>query len=223
MKNMKKSFLLFLLGTLFMASAFTQSRPLRGSGKLVTREFAVKGFDKIRLADLNGDILVEVGQPFAVSVTIDDNLEELLDVAVENGKLIVKLKKNERNRMYIENTGIKIRISLPEISVLEHEGNTDLFVKGIVGRYFRLQQSGNGDVELSGSIDQADIVHSGNGDIEASRFLIKAAELKKDGNGDATVNVAETLKVAASGNGDVTNKGKALYTVVSKTGNGDLK
>lgn len=223
MKNMKKSFLLLLLGTLFMTSAFTQSRPLRGSGKLVTREFAVKGFDKIRLADLNGDILVEVGQPFAVSVTIDDNLEELLEVAVENGKLTVKLKKNERNRMYIENTGIKIRISLPEISVLEHEGNTDLFVKGIVGRYFRLQQSGNGDVELSGSIDQADIVHSGNGDIEASRFLIKAAELKKDGNGDAAVNVSETFKVAVSGNGDVTNKGKALYTVVSKTGNGDLK
>jgi Putative auto-transporter adhesin, head GIN domain len=203
-------------------NAHSQRRPLRGSGKVITQTYSYKDFDKIQLKDLNGEINIEVGKPFAISISIDDNLANLLGVSVINGKLTVELKDNERNRMYIEDTHIKINISLPEISVLQHNGNSNLMVIGISGRYFRLENSGNGDIKLNGSIDAWDLSKTGNGDLTAVDFIVKKATINSSGNGDAKINVTEKLVVTISGNGDLVNKGQANFEVLSKTGNGEL-
>lgn len=207
---------------LTVSVGLAQRGPLTGSGKTVTRLFDYKDFDKLSLKDLQGEIEVEIGKPFSISVTIDDNLEPLLQVKSEGGVLTVELKGNKNNTMYIEDTHIKVRISLPEISVLEHRGNTDAAVMGIVGRYFRLQNDGNGDVLIKGSIDELDISNIGNGQVNAGNLQAKTAKITKRGNGDVTVNVSSQLKVVASGNGDIINRGNADFHVSGKSGNGDL-
>ncbi len=116
-----------------------------------------------------------------------------------------------------------MRISLPEISVLEHRGNNQLVVNGIIGRYFRLEKNGNGDVQLNGSIDHLDIKKSGNGNVNATNVIAQEANVISSGNGDVTVNAGKVFRANGSGNGDIKNTGSALAnTESSKSGNGDI-
>lgn len=209
---------------LTLTSTFANAQ-LKGSGKIITKNYDYKNFDKLTLEDLDGKIEVEIGKTWSISVTIDDNLENLLNFSenVSENELKIQFKGNKNNQMYIENTNLKIKITMPEASVIKNTGNCDLLVKNIVGRYFRLENTGNGDSKISGTIDVLDIVKTGNGDVIAENLLAKKANLKSTGNGNLIANISEELTAKLNGNGDIINKGKAKFDSNSKmSGNGKL-
>ena len=118
-----------------LASLMTHAQ-LRGSGITVQKTFAYKSFDKINFENLNGKLEVEIGMPFSISVIIDDNLESLLQVE-ENASeniLTVRFKDNKNNNKYIENTHFKIKITLPEASVIKNTGNSNVIVNNVIGK-----------------------------------------------------------------------------------------
>ena len=215
---------LIIAVVLTLTSTFANAQ-LKGSGKTATKTYDYKNFDKVSFENLDGKIEVEIGKPWSITVTIDDNLEPLL-IFTENKsekELKVQFKGNKNNQMYIENTNFKIKITMPEASVIKNTGNSDLVVKNIIGRYFRLENTGNGDSKISGTIDSLDINKTGNGDVNAENLMVKKATLKSTGNGDLIVNVSEELSAKLTGNGDIINKGKAKFDANSKkSGNGDL-
>jgi hypothetical protein len=215
---------LIIAVVLTLTSTFANAQ-LKGSGKTVTKTYDYKNFDKVNFENLDGKIEVEIGKPWSITVTIDDNLEPLL-IFTENKsekELKVQFKGNKYNQMYIENTNFKIKITMPEASVIKNTGNSDLVVKNIIGRYFRLENTGNGDSKISGTIDSLDINKTGNGDVNAENLIATIATLKSTGNGDLIVNVSEELSAKLTGNGDIINKGKAKFDANSKKmGNGDL-
>jgi hypothetical protein len=217
---MKKIFFAIVL----IITSFANAQ-LKGSGKIVTKTFDYKNFDKVYFEDLDGKIEVEIGKPWSVLITIDDNLESLLHLSenVSENELKIQFKGNKDNQMYVKNTNLKIKITMPEASVIKNSGNSNLSVQNISGRYFKLENTGNGDSNVSGTIDILDIIKIGNGNVDASNLNVKKAELKSTGNGDLTVNVSETLSARLTGNGDIINKGKANFDSGSKkSGNGDL-
>jgi hypothetical protein len=209
---------------LTLTSTFANAQ-LKGSGKISTKTYNYKNFDKVNFENLDGKIEVEIGKPWSITVTIDDNLENLLTFT-ENpseNELKVQFRGNKNNQMYIENTNFKIKITMPDASVIKNTGNSDLIVKSVFGRYFRLENTGNGDSKISGTIDSLDINKTGNGDVNAENLIAKKATLKSTGNGDLIVNVTEELSAKLTGNGDIINKGKAKFDSNSKkSGNGDL-
>ena len=209
---------------LTLTSTFANAQ-LKGSGKIITKNFDYKNFDKLTLEDLDGKIDVEIGKTWSISVTIDDNLESLLSFSenVSENELKIQFKGNKNNKMYVEDTNFKIKITMPEVSVIRNTGNSDLTVKNIFGRYFRLENTGNGESKISGSIDVLDIVKTGNGDVNAENLVAKKADLKSTGNGNLIANVSDELTAKLTGNGDIINKGKAKFDSKSKkSGNGEL-
>ncbi len=207
-----------------LSSIFANAQ-LKGSGKTITKKYDYKNFDKVCFENLDGKIEVEIGKPWSISVTIDDNLEPLLTFTENPSEyeLKVQFKGNKNNQMYIENTNFKIKITMPEASVIKNTGNSDLIVKSIFGRYFRLENTGNGDSKIIGTIESLDVNKTGNGDVNAENLKAKKATLKSTGNGDLIVNVSEELSAKLTGNGDIINKGKAKFDANSKkSGNGDL-
>lgn len=217
---MKKIFFAIVL----IITSFANAQ-LKGSGKIITKTFDYKNFDKVYFEDLDGKIEVEIGKPWSILITIDDNLESLLHLSenVSENELKIQFKGNKDNQMYVENTNLKIKITMPEASVIKNSGNSNLSVQNISGRYFKLENTGNGDSNVSGTIDVLDINKIGNGDVDASNLNVKKAELKSTGNGDLNVNVSETLSARLTGNGDIINTGKANFDSGSKkSGNGDL-
>ena len=112
---------------------------------------------------------------------------------------------------------------MPEASVIKNVGNSDLSVINIFGGYFRLENTGNGESKISGTIDFLDIVKTGNGDVNGGNLIATKADLKSTGNGNLTANVTKELTAKLTGNGDNINKGKAKFDSNSKkSGNGDL-
>lgn len=210
----------FLLITL---GGFAQNRPLKGSGKTVTQTFAFSNFDKIDFNDLDGKIEVEIGKPFSISVTIDDNLQPLLSVSENNGVLKLALKGNRDNRMYIEETNIVVKISMPEISVLEHKGNTTLTIAGIIGRYLRIENFGNGNILAKGSIDELEIICRSNGTVRAEALPAKKINARVSGNGNVFINTVNTFLGKVSGNGNIINRGTGKQDAASSSsGNGKI-
>ncbi len=220
--------LLIIIAVLSMVCCYTQAQrgPLRGTGKLITKTFDLRDFDKLDLEDLDGKIEVEIGKLFSISVEIDENLEPLLEVRKESqeGVLTIGLRGNQNNKMYIENTRIKVKVTMPEASVIQHQGNSNLHVMGIVGRYFRLENSGNGSVTLQGNIDDLDIKKNGNGEVKAQGLVAKTAKVKSYGNGNVRVNSQISLTAHGSGNNSVMQFGPGkIETISGIMGNGEVR
>jgi Putative auto-transporter adhesin, head GIN domain len=228
---------------LVLTTFFCHSQ-INGSGKISTKNYDYKNFDKVYFEDVVGNIEVEIGKTWSVAIAIDDNLESLLQFTENPSEheLKIQFKDNRKNRMYIENTNTTIKITMPEASVIKNTGNSDIIINNIIERYFRLENTGNGnvilsgstdqlDIEktgngnviLSGSTDQLDIEKTGNGDVISEKLLVKKAKVKSTGNGNVVVNVSKELTGKLSGNGDIINKGDAKFDSNSKkSGNGKL-
>ena len=223
---MKKQFLIIALFSLICTFTQAQKGPLRGSGKIVQKSFDFKGFDKISFEDFDGSIEVEIGKTFSIKVEIDENLEPLL-FAVNNESeniLTLGLKNNYNGKLYLEDTRIKIKVTMPEASVILHRGNTNVKITGIVGRYFRLENSGNGNVSLEGNIDELDIKKTGNGEIRAKNLVAKMAKVKSYGNGNVAINAQISLSAFGSGNCSVMQFGQGKIDPMSGiVGNGEVR
>lgn len=223
---MKKLALIILSIIVSVIVAEAQKGPLRGSGRLVSKSFDFKDFDKVSFEDFDGKIEVEIGKPFSIHVTIDDNLEPLLRVEKDGAENHLKLwlENNKNGRLYLEDTNIKIKVSLPESSVISHRGNSDMKIWGIVGRYFRLEHTGNGNIVLEGQIDELDIKKSGNGDVNAKKLMTKVAKVKSYGNGDVAINSMISLHASGAGNGNILQFGQGKIEAMSGImGNGEVR
>lgn len=209
----------------FLLAALLANAQVKGSGKTITKTYDFKNFDKVYFENLAGKLEVEIGKPFSISVTLDDNLIDIFSITENRAEyeLTLSFKDNWNNKKYIENTNCKIKITMPEASVIKNIGNSNLNITNVIGRYFRIENTGNGDTKISGSTDSLDIVKSGNGNIAGEKLIAKKADIKNSGNGDVIVNVSEKLTAQLNGNGNVENKGKAQFDSNStKTGNGDF-
>lgn len=221
-----KKLLIIILFSLINLPSQAQKGPLRGMGKVLTRSFDIQNFDKIQFEDFDGNIEVEIGKPFSIKVEIDENLEPRLEVQKQDseGLLSIRLSGNTNGKLYLEDTHIKIKVTMPEASVIQHRGNTNLQVIGIVGRYFRLENNGNGDVMLQGSIDELDIKKTGNGNVKAKTLVAKTAKVKSYGNGNVLVNSQISLTAHGTGNNSVIQFGQGKIDPMSGIiGNGEVK
>ena len=198
---------------------------LKGSGKTITKSFQYDDFDKLFLEDINGKIEVSVGTSWSILITIDDNLMPLLNIEYNPNEknLKIQFKGNQNNKLYLEDTNVKIKITMPTVSIISNKGNNQLVVKNVTGSCFKLENMGNGDVQLHGTTNFLEITKTGNGDVFAAHIFTKKAVVKSFGNGDTFVNVSEELTGVLSGNGDIINTGEAVFSENSKkSGNGKL-
>jgi hypothetical protein len=223
---MKKLILIIAIFNLFCTAVFAQKSPLKGTGKLISRTFDIKDFDKVSFEDFDGKIEVEIGKPYSIKVEIDENLEPRLEVKKDDAEnqLTIRLAGNLNGKLYLEDTRIKIKVTMPEASVIQHRGNTNVHILGILGRYFRLENDGNGDVSLQGNIDELDIKKSGNGNVNAQKLIAKTAKVKSYGNGNVSVNSQISLVAHGTGNNSVMQFGVGKIDPMSGIiGNGEVR
>jgi Putative auto-transporter adhesin, head GIN domain len=222
-KEMKKTIAKLVFLYLLFAHGNVNAQ-LFGKGKILIREFDIIDFTKLSIEDFDGSIEVEIGKPYAITVTIDENLEPRLLVSKKENTLTIKLEGNYNGKLYLEKTHIKIKVSMPTATDIFHRGNTVLHVAGVSGRYFSIENKGNGDAKFEGEAEKLEIKKTGNGNVNASKIVTKMAKVNASGNGNVTVNASISLMAHGVGNGNIIQVGKGKIDPMSGVvGNGEVK
>lgn len=214
-----------ILLLMLMLTSLLSLAQLKGSGTTISKTYNYKDFNQIKFDDLDGKIEVEIGKPYAINITIDDNLAPLLVVEENKKENLLKFffKGNTNNKRYIEDTRISIKICMPSVEAIHHNGNSELTVTGISGNTFEFENNGNAVSKLYGSATLLTIRNSSNGNVYAEQLIAVEASIVCTGNGNVNANVFNQITAKASGNCSIRNKGKAKFDQNStKRGNARL-
>lgn len=204
--------------SVFILALFFVSQITKAQSDLKTYEF--KDFDKVQIENINGEVEIEIGKSFSITVTGKDNAQEHVKINKSEDKLLVKLdskfESDWKNRKVA-----KVKIVMPEISKLFNFSNADVSVLNFIGRYLGIENKGNGNLTIAGSlVDQIEIKNNGNGNVETKNIIAKKVDISKSGNGDVNIRTDNDFNVEMAGNGDIVNygKGKAIINKQSGTG-----
>lgn len=214
-----KHLVLFLLVFLLFGCALpgvvvgpTQS--IGGSGKPVTREFTLDNFDQVQVSNaFKADI--RQGNSYSVVITVDDNLEQYLQVDKQGDRLRIGLKPG----VSIPRGRLEAKVTMPELVGVDGSGAASVTISGFEsGRALNAQVSGasslRGDIMagdltadvsgastlvLEGSGDNGNLDASGASTIDLSSFPLKDANVMASGASRVTVDARGRLNADASG------------------------
>ncbi|MDI9859375.1 GIN domain-containing protein [Flectobacillus roseus] len=209
---MKVKSLLLILGLFFVSHIATTQSDLKS--------YDFKDFDKVQIENVNGQVEIELGKSFRITVSGEGNAQEQIKITKSGDRLLVKLDSKFETD-WKKRKVTKVRIIMPEISKIYNFSNADVSVTNFIGRYVGVENRGNGNLSLAGSvIDYLQINNNGNGNIETKSIIAKKVDIYKSGNGDINIRTDNDFSVEMAGNGDIVNygKGKAMLKKQSGTG-----
>ncbi len=169
---------------------------VRGSGVLTTRTFDLDQFNHVTLEGV-GTARITIDESQFFEITTDENMYSLLDIGVNDGKLVV------RNKEEIRPSVLMLTIRTPYLRGIELAGNPTIEVPGISGDLFSIGIRGNGTVYVSGGVDHLDVNITGNGLVQAMDLVAIETEVAIEGAGDVEVQSTKRLVVNCRGSGNV--------------------
>lgn len=232
-------YLLYIILFIGCASCFVSCTSVSGVGALVMEDRDVSGFTKVEHA-ISGDVIIEPGAHFALSIEAQKNILDVLETTVDHGILKIRFKPNT---MITRHKKITVHISMPEIEGLTLTGSGDMQInQPFSAENIELKLTGSGNMKLSALATnnlEADLTGSGtirilsghaaaqeldirgSGSMDMENLESRKSDVDIAGSGDARLNVQEVLKVRITGSGNVYYSGKPrLESHI--TGSGDI-
>lgn len=235
---MKISATLTLIAVLFTAciSAGAQSRQ-------AADQFEVSEFTAIESSVIAN---IHIKQSPTVSVTAEgsEELLNLLDVRMDNDKLILTMEDRHLRRNKGRSEKLLISISTPTLTRLDFDGVGNIEIDGAfstpeltidsegVGnlRADRLEagsiyisSQGVGNTTLGGKTDKLEIKSEGVGNVNTTKLISRSAVVTSQGVGNVNCHASEYLKVRSEGIGNVTYYGNPADKELNKEGLGKIK
>lgn len=206
----KASFAVF--GSVLLLSVACSS--VSGSGRVVTKPVPVSSFSRILVSDVF-DVTVSTGQQDKVTLRVDDNLVDRLDVGVSNGTLRLGLKSGTS----VRNATLHANVGVVRLSGIEVSGSSKVHLSpGFTADSLEVTLSGaskiDGSLEcgsakvtlsgasnatLSGTAERLDIDASGASRLDVRNLQAVDVSVGLSGASQATVWAMRTLSARASG------------------------
>jgi hypothetical protein len=221
------------------AQAWPSWRSIEGNGRKTTQRREVPGsFDAISTRG-SIDARVRVGPAESVAVTIDENLQEYVNVRLEGSTLVI----DQRESLSFRGDG-HVDVTLPTLRAASTSGSSDMAIDGSSGgdldlatsgsgdirwrgeaRRLEVSTSGSGDAYLSGRAERLDASTSGSGDLEGADLTVAGdVEVSTSGSGDVEIAMAGgSLRASTSGSGDVVYRGEARAVHALASGSGEVR
>ncbi|MGP1602869.1 MAG: GIN domain-containing protein [Treponema sp.] len=174
------------------ANAFAKT--VKGNGVIETRNFDVRGFDRIHFA-LPTAMSVLQDSKYAFEFTADANVFDYIDVRVEDGVLTVNVTKGAR----IKSMKGKSVVFLPEIKEIEAAGSGDILLRG-KAENLKCSVSGSGGIQAFDlPAVNVDCTIAGSSSIEVNAQKILAAKIA--GAGSVLYRNTPEVRMNISGSG----------------------
>ena len=223
-----------LVGAVLLAGCWAG---MDGNGQRTEEVKALSGFTSVdNRTEL--DVSVERGDTFGVVVSIDEDLQELVELRVDGDTLRIDTSENIGEHV----PGPSVRVTMPSLLAANVDGSGNLDAFGFhESAPVRLHVSGSADLDYDGSAPtltatvrgsgnlhvrgttehlEADV--HGSGDLHAKDLIAASASLSVDGSGDLTATVNGPTDARVSGSGDIDLFGSPVLGNTSTRGSGDL-
>ncbi|MGJ8737304.1 head GIN domain-containing protein [Zobellia laminariae] len=214
---------------------------IRGNGNTVSIERSVGDYESIAISG-SFDIDLVSGSEGALIVKGEENLLEYIVTEVENGKLVIRVKKGVNLKPSIHKGGIHVQIPVESIDALSLSGSGDIvghttlktadFKTSMSGsgditldvdtETLSASMSGSGDMNVRGNTRDFKATISGSGDIKAFDLNADNVEATVSGSADIKVTANEKLKARVSGSGDINYRGNPKKVDTKTSGSGDI-
>jgi len=203
----------FLL--MFMASG---CGPLtQGSGLAKTEIRTVDAFQSVSVSG-SSDVDITVGPEQSVEITIDDNLLPLITSEVKNGQLKIGNEGRWSSRL-----GLKVKITVPELTSFAGSGSVDGRISGISSESFEGSISGSGLIIADGLVQQAKASIAGSGEIDFSKLSSQKSSADISGSGTIDIHAKETATASIAGSGTINVHGNPDKIAESIAGSGEVQ
>ncbi|MGE5601621.1 MAG: head GIN domain-containing protein [Nitrososphaerales archaeon] len=220
--------------------AFNPASVVTGSGRTTTQTYDFTGFTKVDIGSAFQTEITE-GESYSVSVTIDDNLVEYLDVRVDGDTLHIGLKPILS--LGFRNTTLEAKITMPDLAGLNLSGATRTHITGfsntksvstevsgasqlrgdITTGQMQLRASGASTVELTGATGPLDVEASGASTVRFDNFKSTDTQVRASGASNVTVNASGRLTGNASGASSISYVGSPASVQVDTSGASSVK
>jgi len=222
-----------LLAGILLALAFSlsacaaidlQIETLVGSGKIVTEERDVSGFDQILLAG-PGDLTITQGETESLTITADDNLMDYIQSTVDGSTLMLGVDVDDLSDVIttFNPTRLEYDLVVKDLSslnlagsgnasmdaldtgemILTVAGSGNITINNLTADRVETNLPGSGNVELSGSAPDQMVTIAGSGNYIASNLESNIAHVFIGGSGNVTVWASDDLDINIAGSGKV--------------------
>ncbi len=174
---------------------------------------AIAARDTQRVEDLEaesvmvyGPVEVEIsqGEPSLLLVRGNPSGQEQQPFFVQGGTLV--LGKSRQERPEADFSGVKFKLTLPELHSLDLQGSGDVYVKPFEVDDLSVALAGSGNIRLFALKGQSvNMTATGSGDIQLADLEAKSLEMTRAGSGDINLGqlAVKSVKASISGSGDI--------------------
>jgi ribosomal protein L31 len=164
---------------------------IRGSGTTVEQSYEFSSFTRISTG-WAFDVTVSEAKSYAVKISVDDNLQEYLDVHKDGDTLYITLK---HGRAY-SNTHLKAEVKLPRLTALTLSGASKGSVSSFDSRDdFRLEVSGASHASLE-NMGVGGVVVEVSGASSVAGEMSASGDARFEASGASTIELSGTAEDA---------------------------
>ncbi|RNC63487.1 head GIN domain-containing protein [Proteiniphilum sp. X52] len=226
-----------------IAVLFTACISVGAQSRQAADEFEVSEFTAIESSVIAN---IHIKQSPIVSVTAEgsEELLNLLEVRMDNDKLILTMEDRHLKRNKRRSEKLLISISTPALTRLDFNGVGNIEIDGTfstpeltiesegVGNLradrleagaIHISSRGVGNTTLGGKTDQLEIQSEGVGNVNTTKLTSRSAAVTSQGVGNIHCHASEYLKVRSEGIGNVTYYGNPAKKELNKEGLGKIK
>jgi hypothetical protein len=206
---------------------------IQGSGRVVAKDIPCGAFDRVQI-DNAYHVDVTQGPGYSLSVSVDDNLWDYVDIYNYGGILHVGMKSGS-----YQNTHLSAKVVLPRLTAIEVNGAASAMLHSIddpgnrieirVGgassldgdvrcREILVAVTGAGTVTLRGYADAMALDADGAAHAHLEQFRTRATRARVDGAADATVLATGELEFEVTGAARFTYAGHPMIRRAESSG-----
>ncbi len=241
MKTFTHAFILVFFAAFAFHSCMIETNSIKGNGNIVSKEIAISNYTEIDAGSMVEVVYEQktIKEPY-LQLNVDENILPLLDIKVENNKLIIRSKDNSNikpskfkiytnsinlERVRLAGSGevhLKGEVNSKSLKI-DLSGSGDIITDSLYCEQFDMSISGSGTANLKGASNESKFRVAGSGDIHGYNFSVQDLETSVSGSGDIQVTVGTSLKAAVNGSGNINYRGNPENVDSKITGSGEIK
>jgi hypothetical protein len=238
MKTIKIILSLILVATLTSCHFDMNIGHVNGNGDVVTEEREVtQDFDQVK-GSRGLDVYLTEGTENKIVVEADENLLDLIETVISNGKLTISASKNigRAKSKKVHVTFVKLTkiqassgadvignsVIKSETLTLDSSSGADLEVE-VFSKELYAETSSGADITVSGKASSLNAKASSGSDLDAKKLEVINCKAKASSGADITVNVQENLDAKASSGGDVKYYGNPVSVTKKDGSSGNIR